>query len=155
MANRIYEGCVYESTVYKYKINKSIRTVIRPIWLCTLNLPGPINSIYFILSKFEFWPKVVFWYFDTVFRRFCLVIMSALSACPYQAWAGHYSAILRRNPSTSSRTFAEKNLGNSVDDGVRDNGGMCRKAFLTDREGKKKTAFNTTTLENDCTNNWY
>lgn len=35
-----------------------------------------------------------------------------------------YSAILRRNPSTSSKMFAEKNLGNSVDDGVRDNGGM-------------------------------
>lgn len=44
--------------------------------------------------------------------------------------AGHYSAILRRNPSTSSRMFKEKNLGNSVDDGVRDKGGMCRKAFL-------------------------
>ena len=44
--------------------------------------------------------------------------------------AGHYSAILSRNPSTSSRMFKEKNLGNSVDDGVRDNGGMCRKAFL-------------------------
>lgn len=38
--------------------------------------------------------------------------------------AGPYSAILRRNPSTSSSIFKEKNLGNSVDDGVRDNGGM-------------------------------
>lgn len=51
--------------------------------------------------------------------------------------AGHYSAILRRNPSTSSRMFKEKNLGNSVDDGVRDKGGMCRKAFL-ERLRKKK-----------------
>lgn len=35
--------------------------------------------------------------------------------------------------------FAEKNLGNSVDDGVRDNGGMCLKAFLikTGREKKQ------------------
>lgn len=44
--------------------------------------------------------------------------------------ANHYSAILRRNPSTSSRMFKEKNLGNSVEEGVRDNGGMCCKAFL-------------------------
>lgn len=33
--------------------------------------------------------------------------------------------------------FAEKNLGNSVDDGVRDSGGMCRKAFLI-KTGRKK-----------------
>lgn len=78
---------------------------------------------------------------------FFLVLMSALSACPNQVGAGHYSAILRRNPSTSSRMFAEKNLGNSVDDGVRDNGGMCRKAFLI-TTGRKKTTFNATTLEN-------
>lgn len=52
--------------------------------------------------------------------------------------AGHYSAILRRNPSTSSRMFKEKNLGNSVDDGVRDKGGMCRKAFLERLRKKKK-----------------
>lgn len=28
----------------------------------------------------------------------------------------------------------EKNLGNSVDDGVRDKGGMCCKAFLEEEE---------------------
>lgn len=55
-----------------------------------------------------------------------------------EGWAGHYSAILRRNPSTSSRMFAEKNLGNSVDDGVRDNGGICRKAFLIEMGGTHK-----------------
>lgn len=43
---------------------------------------------------------------------------------------GHYSAILSRNPSTSSSMFGEKNFGKSVDDGVRDRGGMCCKAFL-------------------------
>lgn len=48
-----------------------------------------------------------------------------------------YSAILRRNPSTSSRMFKEKNLGNSVDDGVRDNGGMCCKAFLGEKTTQK------------------
>lgn len=52
--------------------------------------------------------------------------------------AGHYSAILRRNPSTSSRMFKEKNLGNSVDDGVKDNGGMCRKAFLGEKLDTQK-----------------
>lgn len=54
--------------------------------------------------------------------------------CATAVSAGYYSAIRRRNASTSSRMFIEKNLGNSVEDGVRDNGGMCRKAFL----GKKK-----------------
>lgn len=54
----------------------------------------------------------------------------AVSAC---AEAGHYSAILSRNPSTSSRMFGEKNFGKSVDDGERDSGGMCCKAFLQDR----------------------
>lgn len=49
-----------------------------------------------------------------------------------------YSAILRRNPSTSSRMFKEKNLGNSVDEGVRDNGGMCRKAFLGEKQHTNK-----------------
>lgn len=44
--------------------------------------------------------------------------------------SGSYSAILRRNASTSSKMFKEKNLGNLVDDGVRDNGGMCCNAFL-------------------------
>lgn len=33
--------------------------------------------------------------------------------------------------------FKEKNLGNSVDDGVSDNGGMCRKAFLEENNTKK------------------
>lgn len=51
----------------------------------------------------------------------------------------HYSAILRRNPSTSSRMFKEKNFGNSVEDGVRDSGGMCRKAFLERKNGTKQT----------------
>lgn len=55
----------------------------------------------------------------------------AVSAC---AEAGHYSAILSRNPSTSSRMFGEKNFGKSVDDGERDSGGMCCKAFLQDRQ---------------------
>lgn len=45
-----------------------------------------------------------------------------------------YFAILRRKPSTSSRMFREKNLGNSVDDGVSDSGGMCCKAFLEKKE---------------------
>lgn len=54
----------------------------------------------------------------------------AVSECAEVVPAGHYSAILRRNPSTSSRMFGEKNFGNSVDDGVSDNGGMCCKAFL-------------------------
>lgn len=62
-----------------------------------------------------------------------------LCECADVISAGHYSAILRRNPSTSSRTFREKNLGNSVDDGVRDNGGMCRKAFLGGEQDTKKT----------------
>lgn len=53
--------------------------------------------------------------------------------------AGHYSAILSKNPSTSSRMFKEKNLGNSVDDGVSDNGGMCRKAFLEGQQQKQST----------------
>lgn len=48
-----------------------------------------------------------------------------------------YSAILRRKPSTSSRMFREKNLGNSVDDGVRDNGGICCKAFLGGKQHKE------------------
>lgn len=39
-----------------------------------------------------------------------------------------------KNPSTSSRIFVEKNLGNSVEDGVKDRGGMCCKAFLGDEE---------------------
>lgn len=60
-----------------------------------------------------------------------------MSKCADEIPAGHYSAILRRNPSTSSRMFREKNLGNSVDDGVRDNGGMCRRAFLGERNTKK------------------
>lgn len=30
--------------------------------------------------------------------------------------------------------FGEKNFGKSVDDGVRDRGGMCCKAFLGDRQ---------------------
>lgn len=34
--------------------------------------------------------------------------------------------------------FREKNLGNSVDDGVRDNGGMCRKAFLEGEHTEKQ-----------------
>lgn len=54
--------------------------------------------------------------------------------------AVHYSAILSRNPSTSSRMFREKNLGNSVDDGVRDNGGMCRKAFLQEERTQKNNS---------------
>lgn len=41
-----------------------------------------------------------------------------------------YSAIRRRKASTSSRMLGEKNLGNSVEDGVNDRGGMCCKAFL-------------------------
>lgn len=59
---------------------------------------------------------------------------------------GPYSAILRRNPSTSSRMFKEKNLGNSVDEGVSDNGGMCRKAFL-ERRQHKEISEQITTLE--------
>lgn len=47
-----------------------------------------------------------------------------------------YSAMRSKKPSTSSRMFAEKNLGNSVEDGVKDRGGMCCKAFL---ENKKST----------------
>lgn len=34
--------------------------------------------------------------------------------------------------------FKEKNLGNSVDEGVRDNGGMCRKAFLGEKQHTNK-----------------
>lgn len=69
------------------------------------------------------------------------------------AEAGHYPAILSRNPSTSSRMFGEKNFGKSVDDGVRDSGGMCCKAFLEDgqhtsgrsegRDGKQRTCTRT------------
>ncbi len=65
--------------------------------------------------------------------------MAVMSECAEVIGVGHYSAILRRNPSTSSRMFKEKNLGNSVDDGVRDNGGMCRKAFLQEEITTKKT----------------
>ena len=49
---------------------------------------------------------------------------------PLSELVSPYSAILSRKPSTSSRMLAEKNLGNSVDEGVRDRGGMCLKAFL-------------------------
>lgn len=62
--------------------------------------------------------------------------MAVMGECADAVPAGHYSAILRRNPSTSSRMFKEKNLGNSVDDGVRDNGGMCCKAFLGEKKHK-------------------
>lgn len=63
----------------------------------------------------------------------------AVSECAEVVPAGHYSAILRRNPSTSSRMFGEKNFGNSVDDGVSDNGGMCCKAFLGERQHKQNS----------------
>lgn len=60
--------------------------------------------------------------------------MTVMDECVDVSPVSHYSAILRRNPSTSSRIFREKNLGNSVDDGVRDNGGMCCKAFLKETQ---------------------
>lgn len=72
--------------------------------------------------------------------------MAVTGECAEVIPAGHYSAILRRNPSTSSRIFKEKNLGNSVDDGVRDNGGMCRKAFL-EREQHRKALLRTQALD--------
>lgn len=62
--------------------------------------------------------------------------------------AVHYSAILRRNASTSSKMFKEKNFGNSVDDGVRDNGGMCCKAFLG--ENNTETALSIQALKKLC-----
>lgn len=58
--------------------------------------------------------------------------------------AVHYSAILRRNASTSSKMFKEKNFGNSVDDGVRDNGGMCCKAFLGEKQHGNSTQYPST-----------
>ncbi len=47
-----------------------------------------------------------------------------------------YCAMRSKKPSTSSRMFAERNLGNSIEYGVKDRGGMCCKAFL---ENKKHT----------------
>lgn len=70
-----------------------------------------------------------------------------VSECAIVVSAVHYSAILRRNPSTSSRMLEEKNLGNSVDDEISDNGGMCCKAFLQDKSNTKKKLLRTKALK--------
>jgi len=67
--------------------------------------------------------------------------LSRISRTPAPPCVSPYSAILSRKPSTSSRMLAEKNLGNSVDEGVRDSGGMCLRAFL--RAGRERQKDNT------------
>lgn len=64
---------------------------------------------------------------------------------------GAYLAILSRNPSTSSRILAEKKLGNSEDDGVRDRGGVYCKAFLG---GRQQEQFRTWALNQTNSGIW-
>lgn len=66
-----------------------------------------------------------------------------------------YSAILRRNPSTSSKMFTEKNFGNSVDDVVRDNGGICCKAFLGGKQHKETSHSRNKVLPQNQTDNFW